>query len=76
MAAIAQGFVAAAAPTQIARVTQTTLYHLAAKYYGNALYWNQIAVANGMIDPYIFGSAEIIIPKLVRTASPDGILGL
>ena len=75
MATTAQGFIAAAAPTKIARVSNTTLYHLAARYFGNALYWTEIAKANGLIDPWIYGQTTIIIPNTVPTPAPDGILG-
>lgn len=75
MATSAQGFIAAAAPTKIARVSNTTLYYLAAKYFGNALYWTDIADANGLIDPWVFGQTTLIIPNVVPTSTPDGILG-
>jgi nucleoid-associated protein YgaU len=76
MATSAQGFVAAAAPTKIERVSNTTLYHLAAKHFGNALLWTAIAEANDMIDPWIWYQTDIIIPNVVPTSTPDGILGL
>lgn len=75
MATTAQGFIAAAAPTRIARVSNTTCFHLAAKYFGNPLYWTDIAEANGLIDPWIFAETAITIPNLVPTTAPDGILG-
>jgi len=75
MATTAQGFIAAAAPTKIDRVSNTTLFHLAAKHFGNALLWTAIAEANDLIDPWIFGQAAIIIPNVVPTATPTGILG-
>ena len=73
MATAPQGFVAAAAPTKTARVSNTTYFHLAAQYFGNALYWVQIAEANGAVDPWITQSATIIIPNMVPAAAPDGI---
>lgn len=75
MATISQGFIAAAAPTRTARVSNTTLFHLAAKFFGNPLYWSDIAEANGLIDPWIYAEIAITIPNIVPTTTPDGILG-
>jgi hypothetical protein len=70
-----QGFIAAAAPTRMVQVSNTTLFHLAAKFFGNALLWPFIAEANGLIDPWIFAQTTIIIPNQVPTSTPTGILG-
>ena len=70
-----QGFIAAAAPTRVVQVSNTTLFHLAAKFFGNALLWTAIAEANGLIDPWIFAQTSIIIPNQVPTSTPTGILG-
>jgi hypothetical protein len=72
---VQQGFIAAAAPTRMVQVSNTTYFHLAAKFFGNALFWTDIAAANGAIDPWIFGQASITIPNQVSTSAPDGILG-
>ena len=74
MATAPQGFIAAAAPTKIARVSNTTLFHLAAKYFGNPLYWTNIAAANGLTDPWVGQATAITIPNIVPAAAPDGIL--
>ena len=75
MATTAQGFIAAAAPTRTVRVSNTTLFHLAAKFFGNPMNWVDIAEANGLIDPWIFAETAITIPNIVPTTAPDGILG-
>jgi nucleoid-associated protein YgaU len=75
MATSPQFFVAAAPPTKVVRgVTFTTLFDLAAAYYGNALYWVQIAAANGLTDPWISGPQDVVIPALVAQASPTGVM--
>ena len=77
MATSPQPFIAAAPATRIARVANTTLFHLAARYYGNALYWPVIAQANGLRDPWVQGQANILVPDLPPQAgTPTGLLGL
>ena len=73
MATAPQGFVAAAAPTKTARVSNTTLFHIAAQYFGNPLYWVNIAEANGLADPWVTQATTITIPNMVPSAAPDGI---
>lgn len=72
-----QPFIAAAHPARIARVSNTTLFHLAETYLGNALLWTFIAKANGLSDPWITGEAAIRIPNnVVPPIAPTGLLGV
>lgn len=77
MATAPRPFLATAPATRITRVSNTTLFALAAKFYGNALLWTKIAEVNGLEDPWITGLASIIIPNAPQNpGSPTGILGL
>ena len=72
----AQPFLAKAPLTKVVRVSNTTLYHLAAYHYNDARMWTYIAQANDLIDPWIFGISEIIIPNVGQSnGTPSGILG-
>lgn len=59
-------------------ISGTNLYSLAAKYYGDATYWNVIAQANqnvvrqqnGFIDPNIVGIVTLVLPP--KPATPTG----
>jgi hypothetical protein len=74
--ALSTGYIAAAVPAQIVRVSSTTLFHLAQEYLGDAMRWPAIAQLNGMTDPWITGMMEIKIPPTIdRTVTPTGILG-
>ena len=76
MATTPQPFLASAPATRIARVSNTTLFALAARYYGNALYWSVIAAANGLSDPWVTGQANILVPNLAPSSgAPTGLLG-
>ena len=75
--ALSTGYIAAAVPAQLVRVSNTTLFHLAQQYLGDAMRWPAIAQLNGMTDPWVTGLTEIKIPPSVdRTVTPTGILGL
>ena len=75
--ALSTGYIAAAVPAQIVRVSNTTLFHLAQQYLGDAMRWPAIAQLNGMTDPWITAYAEIKIPPSIdQTVTPTGILGL
>lgn len=54
-------------------VSNTSLFYLAAKYYGDATYWNVIAEANGLFDPFITDTIQITIPT-TPGVSTGGIL--
>lgn len=46
----------------IIEVTSTTLFHLAARLYGDARLWRRIAAANGLSDPMVVGLTQLVIP--------------
>ena len=74
--AISPGYIAAAVPAQIVRVSNTTLYHLAATYLGDAMRWTDLARLNNRVDPWIVALTEISIPPVVdQSVTPDGVLG-
>lgn len=74
--ALSVGYIAAAVPARLVRVSNTTLFHLAQQYFGNAMFWPAIAQLNGMTDPWISGLTEIKIPPAIdTTVTPTGILG-
>ncbi len=50
----------------------TTLFHLAATYYGDATLWYLIANANNISDPWLSGVLQLMIPDMV-TANGAGI---
>ncbi len=70
-----QGFLAAAAPTRTVRVAFTTLFDVAMRYFGNALHWVEIADANGLADPWIGAQTTLILPNVIPSGTPTGILG-
>jgi nucleoid-associated protein YgaU len=77
MATSPQPFLASAPATKTERVSNTTLFRLAQKHYGDARYWTIIASANGLTDPWVFGAASIIIPNVTLPSStPTGLLGM
>ncbi len=39
-----------------------SLYHVAARRYGDPLLWILIAEANDMLDPLITGTVQLVIP--------------
>lgn len=68
-------YLAAGVPAQLVRVSNTTLYRVAADYLGDALYWTRIALLNGRSDPWIDGGLiELVIP-IANDAAADGIFG-
>lgn len=70
------GYVAVAIPARTVRVSNTTLFRVAADYLGDALYWTRIALLNNMVDPWIGHLTELQIPRTdASVAIPDGILG-
>lgn len=46
-----------------------TLFHVAARLYGDATEWIRIAQANGVSDPTIVGTVTLIIPDKPQTPS-------
>ena len=76
MATRPQPFLARAPATRVARVSSTTLFALAASYYGDALLWTIIAQANNLADPWVNGQATLLVPDLSPGAAiaPTGLL--
>ena len=48
------------------------LFEIAAKQLGSALQWINIARANGLVDPYLVGQIELVIPT-ASSSFADGI---
>lgn len=69
------GYIAAPVPARIIRVSNTTLFQVAADYLGDALWWTRIARMNNLTDPWIGPLTELKIPVPFTGATPDGILG-
>ena len=69
------GYVAATVPAKTVRVSHTTLFHVAAQEWGEALQWTAIAALNGLTDPWITPLTTLLIPPVVRNIPPTGILG-
>jgi len=72
---VAQPFVSGALPTRRVRTSFTTLFDVAKDAYGDARYWTVIAIANNLTDPWLNGFVDIVVPPLVSTATPSGIIG-
>jgi hypothetical protein len=70
------GYVAATVPAQVLRVSNTTLFVIAMQQFGDPLQWVAIAELNGLTDPWIVGLQNILIPPVLPTGTPSGILGL
>lgn len=69
-------YLAIGVPARIVRVSNTTLYRVAADYLGDALWWTRIAILNGIEDPWIGALTELKIPTPAKEGTPDGILGV
>ena len=67
-------YVAATVPAQTVRVSGTNLFQLAMQQFGDALQWTAIAQLNGLIDPWIVGQAALLIPPVLPSGAPTGIL--
>lgn len=46
----------------VVTVNNTTLFHVAALYMGDATLWTRIAAANGLDDPIIAGTVQLVVP--------------
>lgn len=69
------GYIAATVPAKTVRVSMTTLFHVAMMQAGDPLQWVAIAELNGLVDPWIVGQQTILIPPVLPSATPTGILG-
>jgi hypothetical protein len=72
---MATEYIAATIPAKTLRVSGTTLFRIAMEQFGDPLQWVPIAELNDLIDPWIFGQADIEIPPVLPTCMPTGILG-
>lgn len=74
--ALSTGYIASVVSAKVLRVSNTTLFEIAMRQFGDAMYWVDIAELNGMTDPWITGMTEILIPPAIdQTVTPTGILG-
>ena len=72
---MATSFVAATIPAKSIWVSNTTLWHVAQQYLGNALHAPEIARLNGLSDPWIIPLTQILIPPVASTAPLTSIFG-
>jgi hypothetical protein len=70
------GYIASTIPAKVIRVSDTTLFEIAMREFGDPLQWVAIADLNNLIDPWIVGLQEILIPPVLPSGTPTGILGL
>ena len=70
------GYIGATVPARVVRVSGTTLFQVAMMQTGDPLQWVAIADLNGLIDPWINGQEDILIPPVLPTGQQTGILGL
>ncbi|NPU23930.1 hypothetical protein [Bradyrhizobium denitrificans] len=70
------GYVAATVPARGVRVSDTTLFEVAMRELGDALHWVALARLNGLTSPWIIGEQTILIPPVLPSGQPTGILGL
>ena len=68
------GYVAATIPAQTVRVGYDTLFRLAMVQTGDPLQWVSIALLNQIIDPWVSGQNNILIPPVFPTGTQTGIL--
>ena len=50
-------------------VSNTNLFRLAAIYLGDATRWEEIARANGLVDPMIGALCRLVIPEASESSS-------
>lgn len=58
------------------RLSDTTLFEVAMRELGDALHWVALARLNGLTSPWIIGEQTILIPPVLPSGQPTGILGL
>lgn len=62
--------------SQTVAVAGGDLFRLALIHYGDALMWTRIALANGLSDPWLTGTATLVIPARDDGAPGGGILAV
>jgi hypothetical protein len=70
------GYVAETVPAKVVRASGTTLFEIAMRETGDALQWVALARLNGIVDPWITGQANLLIPPVLPNGEQSGILGL
>ena len=70
------GYIAATIPAQVVRVSGITLFHVAMLQIGDPLQWVAIAELNNIVDPWLMGETDVLIPPVFPTGAQTGILGL
>lgn len=68
------GYIAQTIPAKVVRESGTTLFHVAMRETGDPLQWVAIAQLNGLVDPWIDGQADILIPPVLPSGTLTGIL--
>ncbi len=68
-------YIGGAVPHRAVWATNTTLFHLASHYLGDATLWYVIARLNDLTDPWIGELRRIILPNQVPPSN-GGLLGL
>lgn len=56
-------YIGAAVSSRIVRVSNTTLFAVAARELGDPTQWYRIAQLNSLVDPWITGLTELKIPQ-------------
>jgi len=69
-------FIAGTIPAKTISVSDDSLFRIAMAETGDPLQWVAIAQLNGLIDPWVSGAANILIPPVFPSGTQTGILGL
>jgi hypothetical protein len=69
-------YIAATIPARSIFVSGITLFQVAEEQLGDALRWVELAEINGMVDPWIWGVRQVLIPPVLSQQPQTGILGL
>jgi hypothetical protein len=69
-------YIAATIPAKSIYVSGTTLFHIAEDQLGDAMRWVELADMNDMVDPWIWGIRQILLPPVLSQRPLTGILGL
>jgi hypothetical protein len=75
MATTPRPFLASAPATRTIRVSNVTLFALAAQFYADPMLWTIIAQVNGLSDPWVSGVTALAIPAAPPQTGPaSGLL--
>lgn len=69
-------YIASTIPAQVVRTAGTTLFHIGEIHLGDAMRWVELGRINGLLDPWLHGASEILLPPVLSQAELTGILGL